>query len=223
MLLDLFRKHNEFYNIQGYADIKGIVRRALEAEDNYNLLFIGPPASTKTLFLLGILDMRKDVVYFDGSNTTNRILDVLEQERPKIICIDELEKMGSQFQNQLLNFIESGRIKVDQMRRQYDFEIKGAKVFATCNEINRLSKPLQSRFRRLHLPKYSREHFLQIAVKVCPRLSEETALIIAEETWEQQGDIRDLISLPKLVKKHDGPGEIAEIIKTLAKYGYATG
>jgi hypothetical protein len=63
------------------------------------------------------------------------------------------------------------------MRWQYDFEIKSAKVFATCNEINGLSKPLQSRFRRLHLPKYSREQFLQIAVKVCPKLSGETALI----------------------------------------------
>ena len=68
-------------------------------------------------------------------------------------------------------------------------------------------------------PKYSREQFLQIAVKVCPKLSEKTSLIIAEETWEQQGDIRDVISLFKLVKKHDGPGEIAEIIKMLAKYG----
>jgi hypothetical protein len=44
--------------------------------------------------------MRKDVLYFDGSNTTCRILDVLEEDRPKIICIDELEKMGCQFQNQ---------------------------------------------------------------------------------------------------------------------------
>jgi hypothetical protein len=60
MILDLFRKNNEFYNIHGYDDIKDIVRRALDAEDNYNLLFIGPPASAKTLFLLGILDMRKD-------------------------------------------------------------------------------------------------------------------------------------------------------------------
>ena len=34
----------------------------------------------------------------------------------------------------------------------YDFKIKGAKVFAACNEITRLSRPLQSRFRRLHLP-----------------------------------------------------------------------
>src|SRR5215471_2285178 len=41
---------------------------------------------------------------------------------------------------------------------------------------------------------YSREQFLQIAVKVCRKLL-ETALIIAEERWEQQGDIRDVVSL----------------------------
>jgi AAA domain (dynein-related subfamily) len=151
MILDLFHKEIEFDNIHGYDDIKNIVRRALDAEDNYNLLFVGPPASAKTLFLLGILESRKGKgVYFDGSNTTNGLLDVLEEETPKIICIDELEKMSGQFQNQLLNFLESGRIKVDQRRRSYDFEIKDAKVFATCNEINRISKPLQSRFRRLH-------------------------------------------------------------------------
>jgi hypothetical protein len=75
MILDLFRKETEFNNIHGYDDIKEIVRRTLDAEDNYNLLFIVPPASAKTLFLLGILEFKKGV-YFDGSNTTNRILDV---------------------------------------------------------------------------------------------------------------------------------------------------
>ena len=172
MILDLFRKEVEFENILGYDDLKYIVRRALDAEDNYNLLFIGPPASAKTLFLLGILESKKGV-YFDGSNTTNRILDVLEEKRPKIICIDELDKMPKQFQEKLLNFMESGQIKVDQMRKQYDFKIKGAKVFAACNEITRLSKPLQSRFRRLRLPSYTEEQFLDIAVKVCPKLKEE--------------------------------------------------
>ena len=129
MLLDLFRKEVEFENIHGYDDIKDIVKRVLDAEDNYNLLFIGPPASAKTLFLLGIIEYKK-AVYFDGSNTTNRILDVLEEKRPKIICIDELDRMPRQFQEKLLNFMESGHIKVDQMRKQYDFKIKGAKVFA---------------------------------------------------------------------------------------------
>jgi hypothetical protein len=43
--------------------------------------------------------------------------------------------------------MESGHIKVHQMRRQYDFRIKGAKVFATANDLNKLSAPLRSRFR----------------------------------------------------------------------------
>jgi replication-associated recombination protein RarA len=169
MILDLFRKEIEFDNIHGYDDIKDIIRRALDAEDNYNLLFIGPPASAKTLFLLGIVESKKGV-YFDGSNTTNRILDVLEEKRPKIICIDELDKMPKQFQDKLLNFMESGHTKVEQMRKQYDFQIKGAKVFAACNEITRLSKPLQSRFRRLYLHPYTEEQFIEVSAKVLPKL-----------------------------------------------------
>ena len=66
--------------------------------------------------------------------------------------------MPRQFQDKLLNFMESGRVKVDQMRKSYDFEIKGAIVFATSNDITRLSKPLQSHFRRLHLPPYTEDY-----------------------------------------------------------------
>lgn len=40
-----------------------------------------------------------------------------------------------------------------------DFELKGCKVFATANEINRLSKPSQFRFRKL-LPRYTEVQFL---------------------------------------------------------------
>ena len=76
LLLSLrVHKEVEFENIVGY--VKDLVRRVLRSDENYNLLFCGPAASAKTLFLLGILECRKDV-YFDGSNTTNRILDVLE-------------------------------------------------------------------------------------------------------------------------------------------------
>ncbi len=82
-------------------------------------------------------------------------------------------------------------------------------TFATCNEINRLSKPLQSRFRRLHLPPYAKEQFVDIAVKVCPKLKEKTSRIIGEEVWKQGSkDIRDIISLGKLIRKGDGPYEI---------------
>ena len=36
MILDLFSKEIGFENIHGYDDLKDIVRRALDAEDNYN-------------------------------------------------------------------------------------------------------------------------------------------------------------------------------------------
>jgi MoxR-like ATPase len=90
-----------------------------------------PPASAKTLFLLGILESKKGV-YFDGSNTTNRILDIIEEKRPKIICIDELDKMPKQFQDKLLNFMESAHIKVDQMRKRYDLRINGNLLQQQC-------------------------------------------------------------------------------------------
>ena len=183
MILDLFRKEIGFENIQGYDDIKDLVKRALDAEGNYNLLFVGPPASAKTLFLMGILESKKGV-YFDGSNTTNRILDVLEEKRPKIICIDELDKMPRRFQEKLLNFMESGHIKIDQVRKQYDFTIKGAKVFAACNEITRLSRPLQSRFTCLYLPLYTEEQFLEVSVKVLPKL--KIAHIIGKAVWDER-------------------------------------
>jgi hypothetical protein len=63
-----------FDKIEGYIDLKDIVRRALDSDENYNLLLVGTPASSKTLFLQGILEIRKDGVYFDCSNATNRIL-----------------------------------------------------------------------------------------------------------------------------------------------------
>jgi hypothetical protein len=125
--------------------------------------------------------------------------------------------MPKQFQDKLLNFMESGHIKVDQMRKQYDFKIKGAKVFAACNEIARLSRPLQSRFRRLHLPPYTEQQFLEVSAKVLPKL--KIAHVIGEAVWNQRGDIRDVISIGKLVRKNDGPKEVEQILSTMTKYG----
>ena len=144
-------------------------------------------------------------------------MDVLEENSPKIICIDELDKMPRQFQEKLLNFMESGHIKVDQIRKRYDFRIKRAKVFAACNEIARLSRPLQSRFRRLHLPSYTEQQFLEVAVKVLQKL--KIAHIIGKAVWDQKGDIRDVISIGKLVRKNDGPEEVEQILATMTKYG----
>lgn len=92
------------------------------------------------MFLLAIQELEDKALYFDASNTTNRIVDVLERERPQIILLDELDKLPRPFQNQLLNFLESGRIKVVQQRC---VEIKGAKV-SQLTETFSSTKPMSN-------------------------------------------------------------------------------
>ncbi len=98
-------QHN-FDSISGYDDVKGIIRRVLDCDYSFNLLFCGAPASSKTLFLLGIIEREPKAVLFDGTNSTNRILDVLEEQRPKIICLDEIDKLSKPFQEKLLMFLD---------------------------------------------------------------------------------------------------------------------
>jgi hypothetical protein len=71
----------------------------------------------------------------------------------------------------------------------------------------------------LHLPPCTKEQFIDIAVKVCPKQKEEICRIIGEEVWKQGSkDIRDVISLGKLIRKDDGHEEVEGLVKTLAKY-----
>ncbi|HYA84527.1 MAG TPA: hypothetical protein VEH06_13935, partial [Candidatus Bathyarchaeia archaeon] len=88
-----------------------------------------------------------------------------------------------------------------------------------CNEITRLSRPLQSRFRRLYLPPYTEEQFLDISEKVLSKVSPSIARYIGAAVWKSQGDIRDVISIGKLVIKNDGPGEVQSLLSTMVKYG----
>jgi hypothetical protein len=76
---------------------------------------------------------------------------------------------------------------------------------------------MQSRFRRLYLPPYTEEQFLEVSARVLPKL--KIAHFIGKAVWNQKGDIRDVISIGKLVRKSDGPEEVESILSTMIKYG----
>jgi hypothetical protein len=44
------------------------------------------------------------------------------------------------------------------------------------------------------------------------------AHVIGKAVWDQGGDIRDVISIGKLVRKNDGPEEVVKIFRTMTKY-----
>ncbi len=217
----LYHKELTFSKIVGYDDVKDIVNRALDSEENINILLDGPPASAKSLFLREIQENKKDCIYVDATNCTGpALLDTLNANRgARIILIDELEKMARNFQNMLLNMMETGSINVIQMKRHYSFTMKDVKIFATSNDVERISRPMLSRFRKLTLPAYTKEEFVEISERVLPKLKQETARYIAEAVWGMESkDIRNVISIGKLVRKNDGPDEIARLIETMEKY-----
>ena len=55
--------------------------------------------------------------------------------------------------------------------------------------------------------------------KVLRKLSSSLARYIGANVWKNEGDIRDVISIGKLVRKSDRPQEIELIMKTLTRYG----
>jgi c-di-GMP-related signal transduction protein len=54
---------------------------------------------------------------------------------------------------------------------------------------------------------------LEVSVKLLPKL--KIAHVIGKAVWDQRGDIRDVISIGKLVRKNDGPEEVEQIIRTM--------
>jgi len=58
-----------------------------------------------------------------------------------------------------------------------------------------------------------------VSEKVLPKRSSSLARYIGTNVWKNGGDIRDVISIEKLIRKNDGPMEVDKIINTLLKYG----
>jgi hypothetical protein len=57
--------------------------------------------------------------------------------------------------------------------------------------------PCDPCFRRLHLPSYSEEQFLEVSVKVLPKL--KIAHVIGKAVWGERGDIRDVVSSIRII------------------------
>jgi ATP-dependent protease Clp ATPase subunit len=74
---ELFKRTNKvppeerfFSSIHGYSDIKRLLMRAIISRESISILLCGPPASSKTVFLLEIVRGLDNACYIDCTNTT---------------------------------------------------------------------------------------------------------------------------------------------------------
>src|ERR671938_855867 len=155
-----------FSRIEGLDDIKEMLLSALESQERAHTLLIGPPACAKSLFMLEIEKLMRSKVYFaEGASTTKAGLQrfVGENQHKEIIIIDEIDKMPIKDQEGLLTMMERGEFVSTKVRNTKTVNANVA-IFATSNGIQRLSKPLLSRFTVFEIPEYTYDEFEGIAL-----------------------------------------------------------
>src|ERR671932_1675462 len=210
-----------FSNIQGLDDVKEMMLRALESPERAHTLLTGPPAFSKSLFMLEIEKLMRSKVYFvEGASTTKAGLQkfIGENQHKEIIIIDEIDKMPIKDQEGLLTMMERGSFTSNKVRNTKRVKANMV-IFATSNSTERLSKPLLSRFTVLEIPEYTYPEFEDISTKIVNKLAQNTVIQIASSVWKSGSrDIRDVLKIAKLCNHSDTEEDINRLISIHQKY-----
>lgn len=210
-----------FDDIVGLDDLKAVIMKCIKTEEPINVLLCGPPASAKTLFLLAINKELENCYFIDGTNASGAgmVNYLFAHKETQIIAIDELDKLKKSDQTALLNLLETGILTSTKIRKTAQQKMN-IKVFATSNDIDRISKPLRSRFLEFNLPSYTYEEFCEIAVKLTEQRNghdREIAMKIVDTVWNKLNsrDVRDIIQISKLTRSIN---DVEFLANTLQKY-----
>jgi Holliday junction resolvasome RuvABC ATP-dependent DNA helicase subunit len=207
-----------FDNIIGYDDIKKLFFLSFESQRPIHILLVGPPASAKTLFMLGCMKLERSYFTLGTHSTKSGMLDYLFEKRPRYLIIDEIEHMSIRDQTVLLSLMETGIIAETKHMKTRNTQVK-TWVFATTNETNHLLTPLLSRFLVLHFKQYKFENFLDISIHMLGKegIAKDIANEVATQVWHnmRSKDIRDCIKIANLAKSKD---DVIWIVETLLRY-----
>ena len=106
--VDILPPEEKFFSgIVGYSDLKKLFMRSIISKEPSHILLTGPPASSKTIFLLQMMKGLDNSYFTDGTGTSGvGMIDYLfEHPSTKYLLIDEIDKMKKSDQVALLNIM----------------------------------------------------------------------------------------------------------------------
>jgi Holliday junction DNA helicase RuvB len=207
-----------FDNIIGYEDIKKLFFLSFESQKPIHVLLVGPPASAKTLFMLGCMKLDRSYFTLGTHSTKSGMVDYLFEKRPRYLVIDEIEHMPIKDQTVLLSLMETGIIAETKHMKTRNTQLK-TWVFATSNDTNHMLTPLLSRFMVLHFKQYNFENFQDISIHMLGQegIGRDIAAEVASQVWHKMKskDIRDCIKIAHLARSKL---DVNWIVETIQKY-----
>lgn len=211
-------EYDLFDSIVGYDDIKKLFHLSFGSQRPIHILLVGPPASAKTLFMLGCMKLDRSYFTLGTHSTKSGMVDYLFEKRPRYLIIDEIEHMSIRDQTALLSLMETGIIAETKHLKTRNTQLK-TWVFATSNQTNHMLTPLLSRFMVLHFKQYKYENFLDISIHMLAQegIAKDVANEVAAQVWHKMKskDIRDCIKIAHLAKTKN---DVNWIVETLLKY-----
>ena len=194
-----------FSDIVGYDDIKELLIESLQLDDPIHVLLHSPPALAKTMFLWDIeRTFGEQAMTLLGSATSHAGLwDMVAEVKPRVLLVDELDKMSLIDHASLLSLMETGRLIRAKVGRKLDIKIK-VWVIAAANRVNKLPAELLSRFSRFQLEEYTASEFRQVVRSVLQTregLDDDTAAAIATRLVGKTHDVRDAVRVARLSKR----------------------
>jgi holliday junction DNA helicase RuvB len=208
-----------FSVIEGYEDIKDLVKTVLQNEKPVHLLFTGVPASAKTMFLMELA--RLGAPYVLGSQSSRAgIAQLLFETEPQVLLVDEIDRIGTKDISVLLSLMATGIVSETKHGKQRSSSLD-TRVFAASNTL-RMPPELISRFMVLEFKPYGLNDFLTVATNVLVRqegITPDMAAYIAQRTWQLSSrfpDPRQAVRVARLAKTRE---EADSVFDLLRRYG----
>jgi Holliday junction DNA helicase RuvB len=210
-----------FSDVVGYSDIKKLFMRSIVSKEPVHILLTGPPACSKTVFLLEMREGLDNSYFVDATGASGvGMVGHLFENNTKYLLVDEIDKLKKNDQGNLLNVMETGILSETKIKKTRQKKMN-LWIFATSNEIDRLSEPLRSRFMELHLDEYTFEEFMEITRRLVMK-KHHLERVIAEKigylVWNkmQSKDVRDVLRVAKLAKSLS---DVDWLVDVQMKYG----
>jgi len=210
-----------FTCIIGYDDIKNEIRSTLEMANRNHYLMVGPPATAKSLFLMELAKLRGAYQATGSTVTGPGLTDALITYQPRILLLDELDKVKMDTTAVLLSVMETGDILQTKYRRHGGKRID-LNVFAAANSDKGLTQELLSRFDTpLYFQPYSFEDFVAICRGYLPRyegIPTDIAEYISVQTWQSlTKDVRTARGIARRLRKTT-IADVDRVVRFLKKY-----
>ncbi|MEM0290269.1 MAG: hypothetical protein QXD10_10165 [Metallosphaera sp.] len=209
--------------IVGYDDIKELLRSSLKAT-GLHVLFAGPPATAKTMFLEAVASLDGSMRVNGEATTKAGLKETLLENDIRYLVIDELEKMPPKDLTILLNAMESQQIVVTQHNKRTVKELN-MNVYAAINRLDKIERSipeLKSRFMVLTLKEYTPEELLTVDYHVLtkmegiePTLAKQIALTLIKHGFK---DPRDAKKVAKVVKTNPTVEFAEKVVQMLKRY-----